>query len=100
MKITAKRSTGNISIGLMVTSLFLIVAMAILGMVAAHEHSRAVFEQKLSEQRPTGLPPLQKEMRARESLLLDTAVVIDSAAGVYRIPIDRAMELIAREANR
>lgn len=41
-----------------------------------------------------------RELRAREEEELNSYAVLDEAAGVYRIPIERAMELIADEAYR
>jgi len=39
-----------------------------------------------------------RELRARETKELNSYKVLDSTSGRYRIPIDRAMELIADEA--
>ena len=41
-----------------------------------------------------------RELRAREIEVLNTYELLDSAAGTYRIPIDRAMTLIAAEDAR
>lgn len=41
-----------------------------------------------------------RELRAREAEELGTYKRLDSAAGQYRIPIERAMELVAAEAYR
>lgn len=38
------------------------------------------------------------ELRASEDSILSTYELLDSARGVYRIPIERAMELLAAEA--
>ena len=40
-----------------------------------------------------------RELRAKEAEILSSYGVVDSAAGTYRIPIDRAMELVVQEAN-
>ena len=40
-----------------------------------------------------------KEIHEKEQKLLTTYGVVDKEAGIYRIPIDRAMEVIAGEAN-
>lgn len=86
--------------GLLIAVMFLAVAVTILGIAAFREHSIAAYEQELEAARPTEVSSLLKELRARERELLDTVAVIDSAAGVYRIPIDRAMELVAAEGGR
>jgi hypothetical protein len=41
-----------------------------------------------------------RELRAREAEELGTYKLLDSAKGQYRIPIERAMELVAEEAYR
>ncbi len=39
-----------------------------------------------------------RELRAREAEVLGSYKLLDSAAGVYRIPLDRAMQLVEDEA--
>jgi len=39
-----------------------------------------------------------RDLRAREDEILNSYGVIDANKGTYRIPIDRAMELVANEA--
>jgi hypothetical protein len=39
-----------------------------------------------------------RELRAREDEVLNSYKIVDSQNGIYRIPIERAMELIADEA--
>lgn len=39
-----------------------------------------------------------RELRAREAEILNSYKTIDSAKGIYRIPIERAMQLMADEA--
>lgn len=41
-----------------------------------------------------------RDLRAREMEMLTTYKLLDSVKGVYRIPMSRAMELIADEAYR
>jgi hypothetical protein len=55
----------------------------------------------------TGLPRLQRaperdlaDLRAREEQLLHSAEWIDPKAGVARIPIEAAMELLAKRAGQ
>jgi len=38
-----------------------------------------------------------RDIRARETEILTTFKVLDAGKGIYRIPIDRAMQLIAEE---
>ena len=44
--------------------------------------------------------PELRELRAREEEELGNYKLLDSASGQYRIPIDRAMQLLAEEAYR
>ena len=41
-----------------------------------------------------------KEMQARDQEVLNSYGTVDSAKAVYRIPVERAMELIAKEAEK
>jgi len=41
---------------------------------------------------------LLKDVRSREEAILNSYAVVDSAKGAYRIPIDRAMKLMAEDA--
>lgn len=85
---------------LLITGLFVAAAILIITLVALHENYLAIYEQELSEQQAITESPLLKELRSREAALLDTTVVIDSAADKYRIPIERAIELIALDTNK
>jgi len=53
---------------------------------------KVVYQEVL---RPESVP--LRELRARETEELNSYAVIDSTKGVYRIPIERAMELFANE---
>ncbi len=41
-----------------------------------------------------------RELRAKEDRILHSYEVVDEEKGVYRIPIDRAMKIVADEAYR
>jgi hypothetical protein len=41
-----------------------------------------------------------RELRAREENLLGSYGVVDAQEGIYRVPIERAMQLLADEAYR
>jgi hypothetical protein len=78
---------GVVSIILLVFSLYLVNAL----FVATKE--RLVQEMVLAPQSVT-----MRELRARENEILNSYRVIDAERGIYQIPVDRAMELIANEA--
>lgn len=46
--------------------------------------------------KPESIP--LRDLRAREDEVLNSYKVLDSSKGVYQLPIDRAMELVADEA--
>jgi hypothetical protein len=77
----------------------LLLVIVIVGfLVVLNEYFISVSEDIVYEQQ---LAPQSRELRelhAREAELLHSYDVIDSAAGTYRIPIERAMELNAEEA--
>ena len=55
---------------------------------------RAVVAQDLSQ-----IPPALPELRARDRQLLSHYEVVDAARGRFRVPIDRAMELLAADST-
>lgn len=77
---------------------FVVVAATILLLTLSHEQWLAMTEQELSLDRNAGTPQELFEMKVREDSILGTAEVLDSASAKYRIPIERAMELISEEA--
>lgn len=84
------KAIGAIIVGGLV---FIIAAMFVVVAVTDLVFHDAVVESATV----TGYPALQDTREHAESLLSDYAP-IDRDAGIYRIPIDRAMEIVAREA--
>ncbi|MFZ5981701.1 MAG: hypothetical protein ACOYVF_13845 [Candidatus Zixiibacteriota bacterium] len=64
------------------------------------DYFAAVKEKTVREMvlQPTSVP--LRELRARENGELTSYKLLDASKGVYRIPIERAMELMADEAYR
>lgn len=79
---------------------FVLAILAVLGMAVAFifiilgEQVRGVEDAYASEANYVEL----REAEAQADRLLEQYGVIDEAQGIYRIPIDRAMELMANEA--
>ena len=73
-----------------------VVIVALL-VVAAKELFVSMREEIVYEAALKPESPQLRELRARETERLTTYGVVDSAQGIYRIPIERAMELAARE---
>lgn len=60
-----------------------------------------VYERKVRDQQLSQVGADIQTVRAKEAGLLDNGyALIDEAKGVYRIPIARAMELVAEEAKQ
>lgn len=77
----------------------IVVAVAI-SLVLLNEYFLSVKEEMIYEEVLKPESVTLRDVRAKEDLLLNSYEVIDSTQGIYRIPIDRAMELIAQEAYR
>lgn len=87
-----------------VRNLILIAVLCVVIIVVAVAWVRVYFI-KISEEEiyqsvlKPGSITLQ-ELRAKEDNVLNTYRIIDPSKGIYQIPIDRAMELLADEAGR
>ena len=76
-------------------ALFLILSIVLLDDIFVLTKEEIIFESVL---RPESIP--LRDLRAREDEVLHSYKKLDSAAGVYQIPIDRAMQVLADEAYR
>lgn len=77
----------------------LLLVLVIVGfLVVLNEYFISVTDDIVYEQQLAPQSSELRELRAREIELLHSYEVIDTAAGTYRIPIERAMELMAEEA--
>lgn len=74
-----------------------LVAVMIIALTQFFDFSKdeAVYEMTL---RPESVD--LRELRARETEVLNSYKLLDSAKGIWQIPIDRAMHLVADEAFR
>lgn len=59
------------------------------------EREKVIYEAQLKPE-STAL----RELHAREAEMLNSYAVIDAKAGRYRIPIDRAMEILSEQAYK
>ena len=76
------------------------LVVLIVAIVALNEYFVSVQDSVREEQAAADTSVTLSELRLREDSLLTTQGVTDSVAGVYRIPIERAMEIMASKANR
>ncbi|MBI4537327.1 MAG: hypothetical protein HY712_05160 [candidate division NC10 bacterium] len=81
----------------------LILAVWLFDYFAAREAKRDVPRSPLATAAPPGEPRLQvfaprelQALRAREDEMLESYGWVDKGAGIVRIPIDQAMELLAK----
>ena len=86
-------NTRAITIGLIVGVLIIVVTLIGLEQLYVLTREEVVKENVLSQ-----MDPRLRELHAQETRILTTYGVIDKAKGVYRIPVDRAMELMVEEA--
>lgn len=86
-------SLGRVFIASGVVVVLLVVIVVFLYEYFVFEKEKQVFESTLA---PESLA--LRELRAREDEELNSYKLLDSASGIYRIPIDRALEIVADEA--
>ncbi|HWR83689.1 MAG TPA: hypothetical protein VN285_10320 [Candidatus Deferrimicrobium sp.] len=77
-----------------------IIAVIVVIVVLLAEYFVVVKEEQTYEAVLKPESSALRDLRAREDEMLTSYGVVDSAAGVYRIPVSRAMELLADEAYR
>ena len=75
-----------------------IVAFIVVSLIVINEYflsykEKLVFDLVLSPESAT-----LRDIRAKEDEVLNSYKLLDSAKATYRIPIDRAMEILAEEA--
>lgn len=75
--------------------LLLILAIVFVDDIFVLTKEQIIYETVL---RPESVP--LRDLRAREDEVLYSYKKLDSAGGVYQIPIDRAMQVLADEAYR
>jgi hypothetical protein len=76
------------------------VILLVLSIILIDQYFIATKERLVEEMVLSPQSTALRELRAREEEALNSYRVIDAEKGIYQIPIDRAMELIANEAYR
>ena len=92
--------TSDVNVTKVVAVGMVVVIVVLLFLVILNEYFIQVKEELVSEQVLTRESATLRDIRAREAEILNAYGVIDQKAGVYRIPIERAMEVYADEAFR
>ncbi|MEW6051538.1 MAG: hypothetical protein AB1644_10810 [Candidatus Zixiibacteriota bacterium] len=75
--------------------LFIVISLVVINSYFVLTTEDVVYQSVLKPQAVTF-----RELRAREDQALNSYKVLDPAKGIYQIPIERAMELVADEAYR
>lgn len=87
---------ASVIVGTVVLSVVLILALVIFGFAYSGFHFT---EAKVASTETTGYP-LKVETEMNGAALLDGYEQVDAESNIYRIPIDRAMELVVAESNQ
>lgn len=92
-----KRDANLKVIGLVTaaTALFVILSVIVVDNIFVLTKEEIIYDTVL---KPESIS--YRDLRAREDEILNSYKIIDAAKGVYQIPIDRAMQLVADEAYR
>ncbi|MEZ5360729.1 MAG: hypothetical protein R3F48_18085 [Candidatus Zixiibacteriota bacterium] len=76
------------------------IALLVVFVVLVYNWFSVAKEQAIYEAQLKPESAALRDLRAREAELLGSFAVIDEKAGTYRVPIDRAMEIIAEQAYK
>ena len=91
-----KTDTNLVTLTVTVVISVVVVALAV---VFVYDYFIATKEAVIFEQQLAPVSQDLEKMRAEEERILTTYGVVDSTAGLYRIPIEKAMELTAKESG-
>lgn len=84
-----------ISIAVVVFSAVALVVVLVLSVLAV----RGMVSGEVANKRVAVMPTVLKEMRTNDSISLHTTEWVDYQKGIVRIPIERAMEVMAKESR-
>lgn len=75
--------------------LFVVISVIVIDSVFISAKEEIIHETVLSPESSA-----LRELRVREDEVLNSYKLLDSARGIYQIPVERAMDLVANEAYR
>jgi hypothetical protein len=92
-----KRDVAAGKLLLVTAAATIFVAVVVIGLLQlfSAESEQQVYDTVLAPE-----SAVLRDLRAHEDDILNSYAVVDSTKGVYRIPVERAMKLIADEAFR
>ncbi|MBD3402816.1 hypothetical protein GF420_07960 [candidate division GN15 bacterium] len=88
----------DVSVPWITTIALIVIGIIVVFVIVLNEYFLVTKERLIDEQVLQVQSPALRELRAREDKELNSYEVLDAEAGVYQIPIDRAMELLANES--
>lgn len=92
--------TSDINVRKIVLVAVAVIVIVIISLIALNEYFVSLKEEYVYDMVLKPESVTLRDLRATEDEVLNSYKLLDSTAGVYRIPIDRAMELMAEEAYR
>ncbi|MDX9858582.1 MAG: hypothetical protein RBT76_12385 [candidate division Zixibacteria bacterium] len=90
---------SDVSVPWITTIALIVIGVIVVFIVILNEYFLVTKERLVYDTVLSTPSAALRELRAREDEELHSYKVLDSAAGAYQIPIDRAMELQAGEAH-
>ena len=88
-------AVGKLMLVTVASAVFVAVVVVVLFQFFTVESEQQVYDAVLAPE-----SSVLRDLRAREDEVLNTYAVVDSTKGVYRIPVEYAMKLIADEKFR
>ena len=86
-------AVGKLLLVTIAATMFVAAVLVVLFQFFTVETEQQVYNAVLA---PESVP--LRDLRAREDEILNSYAVVDSSQGIYRIPIEQAMKIIADEA--
>jgi capsular polysaccharide biosynthesis protein len=91
---------SDVNVKMIVIVAVLIVAFLAVSLLVLDQYFEYVTQETIYKEQLAPQSVALRDLRAREAETLNSYKVLDSAKGVYQIPIDRAMQLIAEESYK
>ncbi|RMF59262.1 MAG: hypothetical protein D6746_08455 [Bacteroidetes bacterium] len=89
----------GVDAGPLLKAMLVLALMVAAAVVIVFQWRKLVYQETMVEAIEASGYPALREYRAASAAKLSQYEVIDAGAGVYRIPIERAMEVVVRETG-
>lgn len=94
---TTPAEDDNVNVGAVALWFFVIIAFIIAAFTFAHEYFGIQIRKQVSEKVLSAGSPQLRDLQAKEQASLGKYQWVDKQAGVVRVPVDRAKELVLRD---